>query len=121
MKKIAVITSVWIAICASIFSFQCKKETLPTVYGKWETFSVVGFKWDYEFEKDGTFCRALPEYFPDTTFCYTFEQRGDTSFISSPEAEQWLWDFEAENIAVITSMTTVQGQPKQFILRRKTE
>ena len=62
MKKIAVITSVWIAICTSIFSFQCKKESLPTVYGKWETLSVVGFKWDYEFSEN-QFCRALPEHF----------------------------------------------------------
>lgn len=119
MKKIAVITSVWIAICASTFSFQCKKEEIPSVYGKWETLSVVGFKWDYRFDDDGTFCRALPEYFLDTAFCYKFEQRGDTSFIQSPEPEIWVWEWEGENIAVVNSITPVQGQPIKFIIRRK--
>lgn len=119
MKKLAVITSAWIAICASIFFFQCKKESLPTVCGQWETLSVVGFKWDYEFCDGGQFCRSLPEYFPDTSFCFSFEQHGDTSFIATPEPEVWVWEWEGENIAVIKSITPIQGQPSQFIIRRK--
>lgn len=99
----------------------CRKERQPDIYGDWETITTVGFKWQYAIDRRGQFCKALPEYFPETNFCYDYSERADSTFIHSPTPEVWVWEFEGQNVAVVTAFIgTDPGdlEKQQFILRR---
>lgn len=105
-------------LCVILF-VSCQKEKQDTneVTGKWETIQVVGWDWSYSFDHRSNACRQLPQYFPDTVFCYSYTQDRDTTYIQAEEKEKWVWDFQCENIAVVTQY--VGGQKNRMILQRK--
>ena len=112
MKKI-----ISILFLVALLLQSCKKEQEPEVFGDWETISAVGFKWEYRIERSGLFCRTLPEYF-DTWFCFDFEQGGNTLIVYAAKEEVWKWEFEADDVAVVT-VKIPDEQDQMFVLRRK--
>lgn len=102
------------------FMMACHKEKKPAVYGNWETVNAVGFHWEYKFTNEGQFCRRLPEYFPDTSFCFSFQvdKAGTTTIIATPESETWIWDFVADDVADV-NVTRADGEKQRFILKRR--
>lgn len=109
-----------IALFCIVFSIACcQKEEHPQVYGQWETIDVVGPKWDYNIQKDGFLCKTLPEYFPGTNFCYDYEVDGDTLHLYSATPEKWVFEFEGDNVAIVTAEIGSPQEIVQFIIRRK--
>lgn len=121
MMKAGTRIFITLLIAANLFSMStivqnCKKEHAPDIYGEWETLSAVGFFWEYSIDEKH-FCRTLPEYF-DTSFCFDYDRQGNVLKVKAAQEETWSWDFEADNIAVVT--VEIPGeQNKTLVLRRK--
>jgi len=99
--------------------FGCKKEPLPhPIYGEWETVNAVGFKWEYNIQEDGFFCRSLPEYFGETKFCYNYQRVDDTLFIQANSPERWTLQIQTRDAILVTS-TLEGGNVDAFLLNRK--
>lgn len=95
----------------------CRKDDKPTVYGHWETVNAVGFNWEYVITKDAQLCKRLPEYFPDTSFCFDFDVDGDVVTVHAPTVETWHWEFVADDVADV-NVTLAGGEKQRFILKR---
>ena len=104
---------------AAYFSIvtACHKDPAPTVYGKWETVNAFGYHWNYSFEKGGQFCKSLPEYFPDSFFCFDYSVDGNLVTIDAPDDEVWAWEFLDQDLADVR-VTLVDGSLERFILKR---
>lgn len=121
MKKFAYFLLAVFALALACMIFGCRKERQPNIYGNWETINAVGFDWQYQIDRRGQFCKMLPEYFPETSFCYDYHERGDSTFIEAPTREVWIWEFEADDVAVVTAFVgndPADLQKQQFVLRR---
>ena len=106
--------------CHLIFTaVSCKKEDPFPIHGKWETINAVGFKWDYDIQKNGQACKALEEYFPGTSFCFDYRISADTLFIYGQSPEVWIWEFECEDVAVVTATVGPENEVSKFVLSRK--
>lgn len=111
----------YLAWVASMY-FGCTKEPQPNVFGHWETVNAIGFKWEYTITQGGQFCKRLPEYFPDTSFCFDYDVADDgdnTTTITAPTAETWTWEFVGgcPDVADV-SVTLATGEKQRFILKR---
>lgn len=97
----------------------CKKDIF-TPYGEWETVNAVGYKWEYSIEKNGQFCKSLPEQFPLTSFCFDYQMasNGLNMTINSPDKEAWEFTPVCEDVADV-SVTYPSGEVVRFILKRK--
>lgn len=118
--KLAILTALFgvTLVCTS----SCKKDPMPTIYGHWETVNAIGFNWQYDITDGGQFCKSLPEYFPETSFCYDYAVANDadhTTTITAPTAETWTWEFVGGCADVAdVSVTLANGEKQRFILKR---
>jgi len=112
---VAMVALYFVAVAA------CHKDPKPTVYGNWETVNAVGFHWYYDIAADGDLCKRLPEYFPDTAFCYDYDvvvtNDATTVTVHTPTPETWVWDFVCDDVADVT-VTMPDGEIQRFILKK---
>ena len=116
MKK----TSIILLFVLLVFT-GCKRDIF-TPYGEWETVTTEGYEWEYNIQKDGQFCRLLPEYFPGTSFCfdYSISPNKLQISISNEDAEVWEIDPVCEDAADVT-VTKKDGSVTRFIIKRKND
>lgn len=113
MKKLLLL----IAIITLLIS--CKKDIF-TPYGEWETVNSVGYKWEYAIEKNGQFCKSLPDQFPLTSFCHDYQMatNGLNMTVFAPDEESWVFTPVCEDVADV-SVTYQNGEVVRFIIKRK--
>ena len=117
------VAPLWLDVLFSMFFLftvaACHKDPKPEVFGTWETVSAVGFKWEYTITRDAQFCKRLPEYFPDTSFCFDYEvdANGTVVDVDAPNAENWTWEFMAEDLADVV-VRYADSTSERIIIKR---
>lgn len=116
MKKLLFPVAILLAL-TFIFD-SCCKEAPETIQGEWET--VLPKEAPLRYGIGGNdFCWTWEEVFPGTEFCYKYDQDGKTLTVhKQPHDQQWNWDFEGPNIAIVT-VTTPGEQDQVFLLRKR--
>jgi hypothetical protein len=108
-------------IAAILFALQsCKKEPLPTYFGKWETVQAFGVAYEYTITQGGQFCYKAPEVFGQTSFCYDFSPTSNTELIvNGNQVANWHWEFICPDVADV--LVTLDDSTKQRIILKKVE
>lgn len=107
----------FLAIAILVFS-ECKKEQQPSIVGQWETVESLGYKWDFDIDDDGQFCRSLAEAFGTTQFCFPYLITGSELILNAPVVERWSILFVCDDVADIT-ITYPDDSVQRMILKRK--
>ncbi len=99
----------WAVFVLFLFAIasSCKKEPDPVpdppIFGRWHITDENGDHFDCDIQDGGYLCNLNPSVLSTTWFCYAYWRSGDTVVINTLPNSKWLFDFKAENVAVVTA------------------